>query len=141
MSKASAQIPVIDLSSSNPHAATQLLDAAANNGFVFVENNDATGMPPAKIDNMFDLSKDFFQGPIENKQECPTQNNRGWVSMQQETLDPGNQKRGDFKEYNTPISYPVVTLTHPPEHSTLANSPTTNQTNHYQLPFPKKPPL
>ncbi|KAI5275775.1 hypothetical protein E4T47_01397 [Aureobasidium subglaciale] len=107
MSKASAQIPVIDISSSNPHAATQLLDAAANNGFVFVENNDAAGMPPAKIDNMFDLSKDFFQGPIENKQECPTQNNRGWVSMQQETLDPGNQKRGDFKEYNTPISYPA----------------------------------
>ncbi|KAI5209794.1 hypothetical protein AUEXF2481DRAFT_30452 [Aureobasidium subglaciale EXF-2481] len=111
MSKASAQIPVIDISSSNPHAATQLLDAAANNGFVFVENNDAAGMPPAKIANMFNLSKEFFQGPVENKQECPTQNNRGWVSMQQETLDPGNQKRGDFKEYNTPNSHPTITLT------------------------------
>lgn len=28
---------------------------------------------------------------------CPTRNNRGWVSMQQETLDPGNQKVGRLK--------------------------------------------
>ncbi|KAG9829551.1 Clavaminate synthase-like protein, partial [Aureobasidium melanogenum] len=98
MSRLSAQIPVIDISPSNPHAATQLLGAAANNGFVFVENNAAAGMPPTKVQNMFDLSTQFFKGPIENKQKCPTQNNRGWVSMQQETLDPGNQKRGDFKE-------------------------------------------
>ncbi|KAH0284477.1 Clavaminate synthase-like protein [Aureobasidium namibiae CBS 147.97] len=98
MAKPSAQIPVIDISPANAHAATQLLDAAANNGFVFIENNAAAAMPPTAVGNMFDLSKQFFQSPIENKQECPTQNNRGWVSMQQETLDPGNQKRGDFKE-------------------------------------------
>lgn len=55
MSRSSAQIPVIDISPSNPHAATQLLDAAANNGFVFVENNAAAGMPAAKVKNMFDL--------------------------------------------------------------------------------------
>ena len=55
MSKPSAQIPVIDISPSNPHAATQLLDAAANNGFVFIENNAAAAMPPANIENMFNL--------------------------------------------------------------------------------------
>ncbi|TIA19400.1 iron/ascorbate family oxidoreductase [Aureobasidium pullulans] len=98
MSKESADIPVIDISPSNPEAAKQILAAAENNGFLFIENNAAAGMPPAKVDEMFDLSKQFFQGPVENKKECPTQNNRGWVSMQQETLDPGNQKRGDFKE-------------------------------------------
>ncbi|KAI4717234.1 iron/ascorbate family oxidoreductase [Aureobasidium sp. EXF-10727] len=59
MSRSSAQIPVIDISSSNPHAATQLLDAAANNGFVFVENNVAAGMPSAKVENMFGLRGDF----------------------------------------------------------------------------------
>jgi hypothetical protein len=55
MSKPSAQIPVIDISPSNPHAATQLLDAATNYGFVFIENNTAAGMPPANVQNMFDL--------------------------------------------------------------------------------------
>jgi isopenicillin N synthase-like dioxygenase len=110
MSKPSAEIPVIDISPSNSHAATQLLDAATEHGFVFIENNAVAGMPPANVESMFDLvslsafrnrkkntddkeqSKQFFQGSIENKQECPAQNNRGWVSMQQETLDPGNQK-------------------------------------------------
>ncbi|KAI4736842.1 iron/ascorbate family oxidoreductase [Aureobasidium sp. EXF-12298] len=57
MSRSSAQIPVIDISPSNPHAATQLLDAAANNGFVFVENNAAAGMPPTKVQTMFNLVK------------------------------------------------------------------------------------
>ena len=42
-------------------------------------------------------SKEFFEGPVENKRMCPTRNNRGWVSMQQETLDPGNQKVGRLK--------------------------------------------
>jgi hypothetical protein len=55
MSKPSAQIPVIDISPSNPHAAMQLLDAAANNGFVFIENNTAAAMPPTTVENMFDL--------------------------------------------------------------------------------------
>lgn len=55
MAKPSAQIPVIDISSSNIHAATQLLDAAANNGFVFIENNEAAAMPPKTVQNMFDL--------------------------------------------------------------------------------------
>jgi hypothetical protein len=55
MSKPSAQIPVIDISPSNPHAATQLLDAATSYGFVFIENNAAAGMPPTNVQNMFDL--------------------------------------------------------------------------------------
>jgi hypothetical protein len=55
MSKPSAQIPVIDISPSNPYAATQLLDAAANNGFVFIENNEAAAMPPKTVESMFSL--------------------------------------------------------------------------------------
>lgn len=55
MSKPSAHIPVIDISASNTDAAKQILDAAANNGFVFIENNAAAGMPPAKVIEMFDL--------------------------------------------------------------------------------------
>lgn len=50
----SADIPVIDISSSNADAAAQVLAAAANNGFVFVENNSA-GIPANDIENMFEL--------------------------------------------------------------------------------------
>jgi hypothetical protein len=55
MSKPSAEIPVIDISPSNSHAATQLLDAATEHGFVFIENNAVAGMPPANVESMFDL--------------------------------------------------------------------------------------
>jgi hypothetical protein len=55
MSKSSAEIPVIDISPSDPHAATQLLDAATKHGFVFIENNSAAGMPPTNVQEMFDL--------------------------------------------------------------------------------------
>lgn len=49
-----AQIPVIDISARNKKAGEQLLAAATNNGFVFVENNDA-GIPYSDVDGMFDL--------------------------------------------------------------------------------------
>lgn len=53
----SAEIPVIDISHSNPDAAFQLLVAATDNGFVFIKNNDA-GIPAQDIDDMFDLVRE-----------------------------------------------------------------------------------
>lgn len=96
-------IPVIDISDSNQNAARQLLDAATDNGFVFLEPNQATGISAGDIDDMFDLSKAFFANPKAVKSECAINSaasgkNRGWLGMHGETLDPAKQKRGDFKE-------------------------------------------
>jgi isopenicillin N synthase-like dioxygenase len=49
-------------------------------------------------------SKQFFKSPAEVKQTCAVGSgksvkNSGRFGMNTETLDPGKQKRGDFKEY------------------------------------------
>jgi isopenicillin N synthase-like dioxygenase len=51
-----AQIPVIDVSGSQPEAevAKALVDAAATYGFVYVKN-DGKDIPVAVIDRMFEL--------------------------------------------------------------------------------------
>lgn len=54
-SKLAADIPVIDISSSNPSAAHDIFEAAAKYGFVYVENNEAAGMPDADVLRMFDM--------------------------------------------------------------------------------------
>ena len=53
-SMSAIDIPVIDISSRNTNAASQLLAAAANNGFVFIKNNDA-GVEAKDIESMFNL--------------------------------------------------------------------------------------
>ena len=98
------QIPIIDISPSNPDAASQLLSSAATYGFVFIENNSATGMRPSDIQHMFELSKQFFAAPTEVKQEVAISSNKagknhGWLSRGVEKLDPGKQQRADVKEY------------------------------------------
>lgn len=98
-----ANIPIIDISAANKDAARQLLDAATDNGFVFVKPNHATGISTSEIEEMFDLSKAFFASPKEVKAQCTINSaesgkNRGWLGLHTETLDPAKQKRGDFKE-------------------------------------------
>lgn len=97
-----AQIPVIDISPRNPDGPRQLLDAASRYGFVFIENNDA-GIPPEDIAQMFDLSKQFFAVPVEEKESVSIKSNsvgknHGWLSQGVEKLDPRTQKRADVKE-------------------------------------------
>lgn len=97
-----AQIPVIDISSANKHAPSQLLDAACRFGFVFVANNEA-GISPDLIARLFNLSEEFFALPNEVKQEVSIASNKagknhGWLSQGVEKLDPGVQKRPDVKE-------------------------------------------
>lgn len=96
------QIPVIDISSANKDAPTQLLDAACRFGFVFVANNQA-GISPSLIAELFDLSKEFFALPTEVKQTVSISSNKagknhGWLSQGVEKLDPKTQKRPDVKE-------------------------------------------
>ncbi|PBP27892.1 hypothetical protein BUE80_DR001086 [Diplocarpon rosae] len=94
------QISIIDISGleSEVEVAEQLVEAAAIHGFVYVRNK-GNDIPVEAIESMFQLSRKFFKSPIEEKQLCKIQeNNKGWVAMHGETLDPKSQKIGDFKE-------------------------------------------
>ncbi|KAG8407242.1 hypothetical protein J3458_020731 [Metarhizium acridum] len=92
MSPASADIPIIDLSGPQEDVAKQLVDAAADHGFIYIQNL-GHDIPAASIDDAFALSKKLFSAPLDEKQACSIQtNNRGWTSMHAETLDPQNQK-------------------------------------------------
>jgi isopenicillin N synthase-like dioxygenase len=98
-----AKIPVIDISASNPQAPEQLLSAASTHGFVFIENNAVSGIPPQQIAEMFELSRTFFAAPIQVKEEVSIGSNKagknhGWLSQGIEKLDPKTQKRADVKE-------------------------------------------
>ncbi|KAI7189283.1 Clavaminate synthase-like protein [Hortaea werneckii] len=98
------EIPVIDLSPSNPHASSELLNAAAHYGFVFIANDPSTtGLSTAEIDTIFTLSKQFFSSPTQIKEEVSIASNQagknvGWLSQGIEKLDPTTQKRPDIKE-------------------------------------------
>ena len=109
-----AGIPVIDISTPSPDVAQQVLHAASTFGFLFIKNDGVT-MPPEDIGNMFELvrphgtnleptctnvskSRQFFKSPHEQKSEYAIHSpkaggkNRGWVSLQGESLDPEGQK-------------------------------------------------
>jgi isopenicillin N synthase-like dioxygenase len=95
-------IPVVDIRPGNREAARQVLDAATNYGFVFIENND-TGIDVKDIDHMFDLSQKFFASPEAEKDEVSIRSNKagknhGYLSQGVEKLDPATQKRPDVKE-------------------------------------------
>ncbi|KAK3378486.1 hypothetical protein B0H63DRAFT_248598 [Podospora didyma] len=93
-----ANIPVIDISGNQQQAAKELVDAAIEHGFIFIKNT-GQDIPVEAVDGAFDLSRKLFSAPVEEKQSCVYQkNNRGWSSMKYETLDPKNQRVGDFKE-------------------------------------------
>jgi len=103
MELSNANIPVIDVSPSNPDAPNQLLSAASRYGFVFIENGPEAGIPPQQITEMFDLSKAFFAAPIKVKEEVSIGSNKagknhGWLSQGIEKLDPKTQKKADVKE-------------------------------------------
>ncbi|KAN0098297.1 oxidoreductase-like protein [Hyaloscypha variabilis] len=92
------QIPLIDLSGHEETVAKALVDAAATSGFVYIRSL-GKDIPIDAIDNTFALSKKFFSSPLSEKEPCKIQeNNRGWVGMHAETLDPKTQRIGDFKE-------------------------------------------
>ncbi|PNS19327.1 UPF0676 protein [Sphaceloma murrayae] len=98
-----ADIPIVDISGTDDVVAAQLLAAATDSGFAFIEGNAATGLSAQDVQSMFDLSASFFASPADIKEQCSINSsesgkNRGWLGMHAETLDPGKQKKGDFKE-------------------------------------------
>ena len=99
----SLHLPIVNISQSNKGAPQQLLDAAREYGFVFIENNEA-GVPAADIARTFNLSREFFASPLQDKKEVAIGSNKaggnyGWLSRGIEKLDPGTQQRADVKEY------------------------------------------
>jgi isopenicillin N synthase-like dioxygenase len=126
MEMSNANIPVIDVSPSNPDAPNQLLSAASKYGFVFIENSPEAGIPPQQIAEMFELSKIFFAAPTEVKEEVSIGSNKagknhGWLSQGIEKLDPKTQKRADAKEYDWNTIELCCCMSHtndPLEHST-----------------------
>ncbi|KAF7539982.1 hypothetical protein G7Z17_g12300 [Cylindrodendrum hubeiense] len=98
---ATAKIPIIDISApgvDQKEIARQLVDAAEEHGFIYIRNL-GRDISAGDVDGAFALSKKTFECPVEEKQKCTIQtNNRGWSEMHSETLDPKNQKVGDYKE-------------------------------------------
>ncbi|KAI8714493.1 Fe2OG dioxygenase domain-containing protein [Fusarium sp. LHS14.1] len=101
MSTNAVKIPVIDISAPDvdqKDVARQLVDAAEEHGFIYIRNL-GRDISAADVDGAFELVQKTFECPVEEKQRCTIQtNNRGWSGMHSETLDPKNQKIGDFKE-------------------------------------------
>lgn len=105
-SSTQVKIPVVDISSSNKNAASELLDAASKYGFVFIENTQ-DDIPTKDIAHMFDLSRKFFAAHVAEKEEVAISSNKagknhGWLSRGVEKLDPKVQVRPDVKEYVIP---------------------------------------
>lgn len=77
------QVPLIDLSNFEDRKAeiTELLwDAAVNVGFFQIENH---GIPSSMIDNVFNLSKEFFDLGKDEKTKYPLRRNEGYESLSQ----------------------------------------------------------
>ncbi|MCJ1393192.1 hypothetical protein MMC18_006064 [Xylographa bjoerkii] len=95
-------IPVIDISKSNEQVGYELLDAVIQYGFVFIKNS-GLGLDAETVNRMFDISREFFGSPREEKQKYRMEKNvvlpnRGWTAMHEEVLDPETDDRGDPKE-------------------------------------------
>ncbi|KAK2048954.1 2OG-Fe(II) oxygenase superfamily protein [Colletotrichum somersetense] len=92
-----ANIPIIDIASpgiDRAAVARQLVDAAAEHGFIYIRSSGQYVML-GDIDTAFDLSKKLFKAPVEEKAACSIQkNNRGWSGMHSETAF----NFGEFKD-------------------------------------------
>lgn len=92
------QLPVIDISNFIPEVGKQMLDAATEFGFLYI-NTDGAGFTEDDVNQQFKLSQHFFAMPeVEKETYRIDHSNHGWVGMQAEILDPKSQRRGDFKE-------------------------------------------
>ena len=110
----SADLRLIDVSEETPEVGKKLVEAAAKWGFLWIvasppSDSKTNDSQPASakqyefddntVDNIFALSAKFFkEAPLEEKKAVSIKNNRGWIDMHVENLDPSKHKRGDFKQ-------------------------------------------
>lgn len=93
-------LKIVDISTVNQSTADELLEAATTQGFLFVEGH---GFTQQEVDDLFELSRQFFELPKEYKEEYPIdKTNHGYSKMGEEVLDPSAPKvkaiGGDPKE-------------------------------------------
>lgn len=90
-------LPVFDVSDTSAENAKRLVQAAIDYGFLYISPN-GTAFTENLIGSQFDLSKRFFASPLSEKQNYHVgTDNRGWLGMHNEILDPANSKK-EFKE-------------------------------------------
>ncbi|MCJ1271091.1 hypothetical protein MMC22_010990 [Lobaria immixta] len=89
-------LPAIDVSEIDSRTGDQILEAASKWGFLYIRNH---GFTAEVLERAFDLSRQFFKSPREEKQKCAIgPDDKGWSAPYSEVLDPEIQQQGDFKE-------------------------------------------
>lgn len=88
-------LQIVDISKVDKKTGDELLNAGSSQGFLFIEGH---GFSQQEIDLLFETSKQFFDLPLEAKQQCPIGSNNFGYDFGLENLDPKLQKKGDPKE-------------------------------------------
>lgn len=104
----SINLPLFDISQETPELGRAIVKSAAKWGFLWIAGSPAPenggdsrayDLNEEIVDHIFDISRSFFkEAPASEKEECRIKNNRGFVGMHVENLDPKNHQRGDFKQ-------------------------------------------
>lgn len=95
---AAIQLPIINISNPTSTVGTQMLEAAREFGFLYIDPK-GTDFTEDLVNRQFELSRQLFSLPASDKEKCRiNRSNRGWTGMGGETLDPRTQRRGDLKE-------------------------------------------
>ncbi|KFY11962.1 hypothetical protein V491_06977 [Pseudogymnoascus sp. VKM F-3775] len=107
-SEESIDLPLFDISRETPELGRAIVASAAKWGFLWIAGSPASGngddsrtydLDEETVDHIFDISRSFFKdSPASEKEECAIKNNRGFVGMHVENLDPTKHQRGDFKQ-------------------------------------------
>lgn len=90
-------IPVINIGGDDlSEIAKALRIACTNEGFFYLEGTDVS---PDLFQRVMEQSKKFFQLPSKSKEAIKDVSmSRGYTGMEEETLDPTRQTKGDTKE-------------------------------------------
>jgi len=90
-------LPIIDLSPEfSKVEAEKLRKVCLQHGFFYVKNH---GVADNTVRRAFEQTRRLFDLPAEAKQKLlQNRHNRGYTPLQEEILDPKNQKEGDLKE-------------------------------------------
>ncbi|KAG7898129.1 hypothetical protein KL905_004450 [Ogataea polymorpha] len=91
-------LEIVDISEINQQTAEKLLHAASTQGFLMVEGH---GLSQEQVDQLFGLSRDFFQLPFEEKQKYKIdESNHGYTGIGVENLEEDDLGKplGDPKE-------------------------------------------
>lgn len=96
-SQRTIDLPIIDVSDTSLENGKRLVQAAIEFGFLYISPK-GTKCTEALVNEQFALSKKFFASPASEKQEYHVgTDNRGWLGLHNEVLDPTKNSK-EFKE-------------------------------------------